>query len=114
MARKLYIQGDILLLENKSRKDNELRAGESVKDGILAEGEATGHHHQVELGPDVSVMMLGNSMYLKNTSDKVEAKVYHPEHNPKNLKSPMKIGKGVYGRGTQRERSPFGDRRVID
>jgi hypothetical protein len=103
--KKIYRQGDVLIEEIDSIDAGlEMKpAGERV---ILAEGEATGHHHSVQttdsdlFGEDVNGVK-----FLNLCKDSV---LTHQEHGPINL------GAGTYRVTRQREYSPEEIRNVAD
>lgn len=101
----MYRQGELLII-----KANREEILESVFDTpkkldhrILAEGEVTGHMHELTKGT------LYSGMWGKLFAD-IEslALLTHPEHKT------IKLEKGFYEIITQREYNPDGDRRVID
>ena len=54
-----------------------------VKNGILARGEATGHHHRVAVLEDAEVFDCGYSMFVKVGPNGVS--IVHEEHRPVQL-----------------------------
>ena len=77
---------------------------------ILAEGEATGHHHSIvadeQATEDIELYSAPNgTMYLRN---KTKVKVGHQEHDTITLQP------GVHQIEIQVEYDPEGDRRVAD
>lgn len=73
---------------------------------IIAEGEATGHHHSVAVMPDVEMFERAGTLYLRVQRDDV--KVEHQEHGPIDLPS------GTYRVTRQREYHPEAIRQVAD
>ena len=71
-------QGDVIL----DSCEMDLKDGEKLKHLILAEGEATGHHHQIVSGV-AALIMMKDKMFLKVMSD--YAKLKHEEHNEINI-----------------------------
>jgi hypothetical protein len=91
-----YQQGDVIL-----RPTNDVPKDATIKkDGVLAEGEATGHAHTLE---DPSTATLyetkDKDLYLAVTGD--SATIRHQEHGPITLPG------GVYKIGKVREVDPF-------
>ena len=101
-SKRAYRQGDVLLICNAEIPEEKRKLCHSV----LAEGEVTGHKHQVTEG-DVELYedVVGN-IYLKVFS--LDAKITHEEHGLINLP------KGDYEVQIQREYDPIGDMNVID
>ncbi len=79
--RKIYQQGDILIEEYNGNVK-----GNILPHLILAEGEATGHKHEV-IG-NASLISAPKGLFLKIIRDK--AIVKHPEHFQ------LTLDKGVY------------------
>lgn len=99
---KLYRQGDILIKAvskvPKGRK-------KFRKDGVLAEGETTGHMHRVENTVDASVFEIDDKLMV--TTEK-GIRILHEEHGDINLPA------GNYEVVRQREHTKGGVRRVSD
>jgi hypothetical protein len=95
-------QGDVLL----NSVDYEIK-GKKLDHLILAEGEATGHHHQIVSGLGQLIMM-DKIMHLQVFSE--TALLKHEEHKP------IVIPKGNWKINTVREYDPFENeiRRVQD
>jgi len=96
----------------KAKKGADGSGGISVKKlnhSILAEGEATGHKHEVVEG-EIDLFEVEGTLYLRVKSE--EAKLAHPEHKT------IAIQKGTYEIDHQREYVPEGnykkERRVWD
>ncbi len=100
-----YRQGDVLIEEIEAMPE----AGNTVKPKcgrvILAEGEATGHHHSIAEIDVESVVEGDGAMFLKLIRDSV---VTHQEHGAISLKA------GNYRVTRQREYSPEEIRNVAD
>lgn len=81
----VFIQGDVVLFKT-NQKPKELKP---KKDGVIAEGEVTGHAHRVD--PKEVALMTNPDMpalvWLKSLGVNPEAKVTHEEHESINLKS---------------------------
>jgi len=98
---KTYQQGDVILEEVKSVE------GEKLNHLVLAEGEATGHSHQITAG--VAVLFAnGEDMFMKTISE--NAKLKHQEHKE------IDVPKGNYRVGTVQEYDHFAEevRKVQD
>ena len=100
--KRAYRQGDVILICNAEIPEEKRKLCHSV----LAEGEVTGHKHEVTEG-DVELYkdVIGNT-YLKVLS--LDAKLTHEEH------ALVKLPKGDYEVQIQREYDPIGDMNVID
>lgn len=88
-------QGDVII-----RKVDYAVEGEKLDHLVLAEGEATGHSHQITEGLGQLIMM-DKIMHLQIFSE--TAKLRHEEHNE------VIIPKGDYKIGIVREYDPFED-----
>lgn len=104
--------GEIISNFGKAKKGDDSSSGPSVKKlghSILAEGEATGHKHEIVEG-DIELFEIEGTLYLRVKSE--EAKLAHPEHKT------IAIEKGTYEIDHQREYVPEGnykkERRVWD
>lgn len=98
----IWRQGDVMI-----------QAVESVPDGVtprknlvLAEGEKTGHKHQVAEVEAAELFVKDGVFYLRVTQD--TATIVHNEHKPIALK------RGMYRVWKQREYSPKAIRHVTD
>lgn len=102
----IYRQGDVLLLRVAAVPASAKREKPKARI-ILAEGEATGHHHSVAVVDDtVSLWTNGEEeRFLKCLN---EAVLEHQEH------SPITIPPGTYRVVRQREYAPGAIRRVAD
>jgi hypothetical protein len=90
-----YQQGDVLI--RTITKD--IPAGATVKkDGILAEGEATGHAHTLEDRGTATLFQHENELYLSATDKTV---IRHQEHGP------VTLPPGKYKVSKVREVDPF-------
>ena len=91
-------QGDLLI-----KKIEKLPNGFKKIDGnILAEGEATGHKHQLQ----GTVQLYSNGTETIFETEGTE--LTHPEHKT------ITIPKGIFRVVRQREYSPVGNRQVMD
>lgn len=93
--------GDVLV----SRVEKLPEAAKEKKGLTLAEGEVTGHSHQISEG-SAQMFLHDSKTYLKVLSD--VAKLTHEEH------AALSIPKGVYEIQIQREYSPEGWKYVAD
>ena len=93
-------QGDILIVKISNIPENATKR----KFRILAEGEATGHLHQLDSG---EVYEKDGVLYFKVSSEKPST-LLHPEHKA------ITFEPGAYKVVRQREYQPSGWRRVRD
>ena len=95
-----YRQGDVLLIKVEEREDltNEVSS-------VLAEGEVTGHKHEILGGTVVSHQWYSDRKFVRSSGDTVLA---HPEHGH------IKIGKGLWEVRIQREYDELSNRYVAD
>ena len=73
---------------------------------VLAEGEATGHSHRIDVPDTAELLETPEGHYLRVLAD--HATVVHPEHGP------ILLPTGTYRVWRQREYTPQGIRRVVD
>jgi len=92
---KMYRQGDVWIEQVTSIPKN----AKKKSNRILAEGEATGHHHSVT----VDVMEHEDDMFFEGPT-----KLTHQEH------APIEIPEGTYKSYIQQEYSPEEIKRVVD
>ena len=97
-AKKMIRQGDVLVMQ--ATKKAITRAHAEVRDArgaVLAEGEATGHHHRVKL-PGVTLLRAeGVSDAVLSVPRDVVALLEHEEHGT------IEIGGGTHVVRRQRE-----------
>ena len=88
----LWRQGDILiqLVDEFPEKCTEIKGRL-----ILAQGEATGHNHEVHPRSGARLFRLGMTFYLEVIADEIHVK--HQEHDP------ITLAKGKYKVWRQRE-----------
>lgn len=98
-------QGDIFFEAVTEIPANAKRV-ESKRRHIIAEGEATGHHHSVAVMPDVEMFERDGTLYLRIARENVQ--VEHQEH------APIDLPVGIYRVGRQREYHPESIRQVAD
>jgi len=92
-------QGDLLILKVDGIPEAAVKQGHR----ILAEGEATGHMHELDSG----LLYESNNTLYFSVSDK-NATLKHPEHKQVTFKP------GTYKVIRQREYEPNGWRRIAD
>lgn len=92
-------QGDVILQRIK------LTSGKKLSHLTLAEGEVTGHSHQITRG-NAELYEKDGTLYLKVLSE--TASLTHEEHKP------VKIPQGNWIVRIQREYEPMGWRYVAD
>jgi len=106
MKREQYRQGDVFLERVSSPPAN---VGDEIKPKedrvILAEGEATGHHHSVPSSAARMFAVAGGMMLLKVVQETI---LSHQEH------APITLPPGDYLVRRQQEWSPIGWRTVLD
>ena len=100
----MYRQGDVLIVACDEIPSEAVREKPAGGKCILAEGEATGHHHAVPAS-HATMYMVGMAMYLA-----VARACYlrHQEHGK------IRLPEGKYRVIRQREYTPWGERRVED
>jgi hypothetical protein len=102
----MYRHGDIPLYPIKKASGEKLDHSGSF---ILAEGEATGHHHRISVADpaDMEIRQTAAGYILVLTS---EGTLTHQEHGT------LSIAPGIYSVGREREKDWFSGavRRVID
>lgn len=103
--QKMYRQGDILIV----RVDT-VEEGQTKKDGILAEGEATGHHHKI----DPAALSQGLAELVEHEPQDLSLKVKKPTPIIHNEHDTITLPKGNYKVVRQREFSAGEVRRVLD
>ena len=90
----MWRQGDILISAVEAAPRGAVRRS----DGVLAEGELTGHSHRIEHRATAELLEHRGALYLRVMAD--EAKVVHQEHGP------ITLPRGVYAVWRQREYTP--------
>lgn len=101
--KTMYRQGDVLIVKTNEKADGKPIA---ARDGrlILAEGEATGHHHSV---PATAAQLFAVDERMMLVVGE-ETEVQHQEHGA------IRIAPGTYWVVRQREYTPQAIRRVMD
>jgi len=94
-------QGDLLIVKVKELPE----ACKMHNHRILAEGEATGHFHELDSG--MLYEGQGGTLYFR-VSENEKTTLKHPEHGP------ITFDPGLYKVVRQREYEPRGWRRVAD
>jgi len=81
MTEKTYIrQGDLLFIPTEKPGT----AGKKVASGIIAEGEATGHHHRLAVLEDAELAALWDGSKIVKVGPN-GVTVVHEEHSPVTL-----------------------------
>ena len=95
-----YRQGDVLLIKTEEREDlnNEVSP-------VLAEGEITGHKHEIVGGSVVTHSWSTGRKFVRSSGDTV---ITHPEHGH------IKLSKGLFEFRLQREYDELTNRYVAD
>ncbi len=97
-------QGDVMLIPCQTSMDGAKAIKPRNGRLILAEGEATGHHHSVDCKTAGLFDLLGKTVLVVDTPTRIE----HQEHGA------IEIAPGQYWVVRQREYSPQEIRRVMD
>jgi len=80
--KRIIRQGDILLVPTEDPLPGWAKE-RIVRDGVIARGEATGHHHRVAVVEDAEVFDCGHSMFVR--VGPAEVSIVHEEHRPVQL-----------------------------
>lgn len=96
-----YRQGDVVICVGVKIP----KAAKKLSHRVLAEGEVTGHKHQITEG-DATLYEHEGTLFLRVESD--TATLTHEEHGP------MVLPKGDFAIRIQREYEPSGWRHVVD
>lgn len=105
--RPFWRQGDIFFV--KLDEEPNLDEATTLKNGIIARGETTGHAHRVSktsLATGAVLYLLGRSLYLR--SSEAEATIVHKEHGP------IQLPAGAYAVVNQQEFDGLAWRQVLD
>lgn len=102
---KLYRQGDVLIREI-SQLPEKIRPVQSTDRYILAEGEATGHHHSIQATDGLSVFQQKSGELVMQVEEK-SVSLKHQEH------APIEIPLGIYEVKRQREYQPQGEAHYV-
>lgn len=93
---KIFRQGDVILIQRKSKP----KGGELAKDArgvVLAEGETSGHHHQVfGKGAKLFNYKATSARFLHVPTTGAEVRVDGGEVNGVPRHTPILLGKGMY------------------
>ena len=95
-----YRQGEVLLIKETS----EVVFGDELST-VLAEGEITGHKHEIINGTVHTRKWYSEPKFVRSTG---ETTLVHPEHGH------IKIGKGLFEVRIQREYDELANRYVAD
>ncbi len=98
----MYRHGDVFL----DTTDKIPSAARRLPHCVLAEGEATGHRHEILQEHAAELFEHGNERFLSVICQ--EASLVHPEH------ATIALPRGIYRVWFQREYSPKEIRRVVD
>lgn len=96
----MWRQGDLLIVKVRDIPEKAVKKANR----ILAEGEATGHMHELDSG---TVYELNDVLYFRVNNDE-RTVLNHPEHGP------IAFEPGEYKVIRQREYEPSGWRKVAD
>lgn len=78
-------QGDLLFIPQQEVAEHVLDYAKTAarKNGVIAEGEATGHHHRLATVEDAQVYRVSDGAYVKVGPNGVS--IVHEEHRPVRL-----------------------------
>ena len=99
----IFRQGDVLIRRIAALPKQK---GTLKKNGVLAEGEVTGHAHRIEDAAKAELYDCGTGLYMRVSADGV--RILHEEH------APIVLPPGDYSIEIQREYSPAEIRNVAD
>lgn len=105
--RPFWRQGDIFFV--KIAEEVNLSEGTPLKNGVIAEGEQTGHAHRVSpssIAAGAMLVALGRAMYLR--APEAGASIVHDEHGP------IQLPTGTYAVVRQQEFDGLRWRQVWD
>lgn len=82
---KTIRQGDLLFIPQKEVAEHVLEHAKTatLRNGVIAEGEATGHHHRLGTLEGAQVFQAYNEVYVKVGPNGVS--IVHEEHGPVRL-----------------------------
>jgi hypothetical protein len=106
-TRPFWRQGDIFFVQLDHQQDFEKAT--TLKAGIIARGEETGHMHRVapsSLVDGAALLLLEGAMYLQ--SREAGATIVHDEHGA------LQLPAGIYAVVNQQEFDGLDWRRVLD
>ena len=98
-----YRQGDVAFIPSSKARSKK----KSIPSGIVAQGEATGHAHRLQLADGVSLFEDGQYLWIE-VGDEAQGFVAHEEHKT------IVLPPGKYDITIQREYSPKEIRNVQD
>lgn len=105
---KTYRQGDVLLVPVNEIPKTANKIAHRHQRLILAQGEATGHHHSIACSPNVELLQIPSQNDLFLLVKEGDALLEHQEH------ATVTVPAGVYRVVIQREYDPSGELRVSD
>jgi len=105
---QIYRQGDVLLVPVAEIPKSARSVSSKHSRLILAEGEATGHHHSILASDGVDLMGAPSQSELYLLVAEGDALLEHQEH------ATITVKKGTYRVIIQREYDPASERRVTD
>ncbi len=100
--QKGFRQGDVILIRTDKEKSY---AGDVIQSNVIAEGEVTGHKHEVIDGKVYGHRWDSNVRYIESNQDTV---LVHNEHKP------IKLGEGFFEIRIQREYDELNNKFVAD
>jgi hypothetical protein len=98
----MWRQGDVFIAAHSSIP----KTAKPRPNGVLVEGELTGHSHRVADLRTAEVLAANYNLFLRVLAD--TATIVHQEHGP------ITLSRGTYRVWGQREYSPEAIRRVVD
>lgn len=104
MKQKMVRQGDVLLVPCEINMDGAVKVKPRNGRLILAEGEATGHHHSVDCKTSGLFELCGKTVMVVSEPTMLA----HQEHGE------IEVAPGKYWVVRQREYTPQAIRRVMD
>lgn len=79
MNKNQLQQGDVIMTRVTVLPPNAKLVKKDKRGVVLAEGEATGHHHRIKHAPGIKLYRVDDLLFLET---KVTAILTHEEHNP--------------------------------
>ena len=96
MNKNQLQQGDVLLKRIAKLPANAQPVKADPRGVVLAEGEATGHHHRIKAQKGLRLFKIDDLLFLENSTGK-PVEVTHEEHKP------FSINPGIWQVGQVRE-----------
>ena len=103
---KLYIQGDVFLVQIDNLPQAAVKVQKSSKGHVLAEGEHSGHSH-IATGEEVFLYEADGTLYL-SVNNSAGATITHEEHHA------VHVPKGKYKVGIVRQYDHLTEEKYID